>query len=62
MGKTIRLDNPESKKYSRKRRRSREDCTSGHTKEYEKKHQKGKYPRRVWPADSEDHKHKGPKI
>lgn len=37
-------------------------CTKDHTKEYEKKHEKASYPRRVWPTDSESHKKKGPKI
>ncbi len=34
--------------------------TSDHSKEYEKKHEKGHFPRKVWPTDSE--KNKGPKI
>jgi len=38
------------------------DCTEDHKKEYQKQHEKGKYPRRVWPTDSEAHNKKGPKI
>ena len=37
-------------------------CTDDHTDKYQKKHEKGSYPRRVWPTDSENSKHKGPKI
>gem|GEM_PF-5897062 len=62
MGKTIRSNNPLTKKYIKKRRRSSESCTSDHLSEYAKKHEKGNFPRRVWPTDSECDKHKGPKI
>jgi len=31
-----------------------------HNKEYSKKHEKGHFPRKVWPTDSE--KNKGPKV
>jgi len=62
MGKTIRSNNPQTKKYAKKRKKSTKECTDDHLSEYGKKHEKGKFPRRVWPTDSEHHKKKGPKI
>jgi len=62
MGKTIRSNNPDTKKYTKKRLRSRKKCEKEHQEEYTKKYEKGKYPRRVWPTDSGDDKYKGPKI
>jgi hypothetical protein len=45
-----------------KRKKSNEQCDEKHKKDYAKKHEKGKYPRRIWPTDSEKAKDKGPKI
>jgi hypothetical protein len=50
------------KEIAGKSKKSTEQCETTHTKEYEKHHEKGKYPRRVWPTDSEKAKDKGPKI
>jgi len=33
-----------------------------HGSEYQKKYEKGHFPRKVWPTDSEKNKDKGPKI
>ena len=62
MGKTIRSNNIQTKKYSKKRKKTTSEATKDHTEEYAKKHEKGKYPRRVWPTESENSNHKGPKI
>ena len=53
MGKTIRRNDPHSRKYSKRKQNDIQ-------KTYEKKHQKAEYPRHIWPTDNE--KHKGPKI
>ena len=46
----------------KKPKKSTEQCDQKHKKEYVKQHEKGKYPRRVWPTDGEKAKDKGPKI
>ena len=58
MGKTIRTNNPQTKKYEKEKK----NCGKDHLEEYSKHHEKGHYPRRVWPTDSEKSKHKGPKF
>jgi len=50
------------KTYSKKHKKSEEECHKKHTTNYKKQHEKGKYPRKVWPTDSERDGHKGPKI
>jgi len=50
------------KTYSKKKKKSEEQCSEKHSSKYHKQHEKGKYPRRVWPADSEKDGHKGSKI
>ena len=42
--------------------KEKEEHTKDHVEEYAKKHEKGNYPRRVWPTESEDHNKKGQKI
>jgi len=60
MGKTIKANDPQSKrKYTRRKRQPSDDC---HGENYEKKHEKGHWPRKVWPTDSERRKDKGHKI
>jgi len=52
-------ESKKDKKHPCKGRCTCDDCGS---EKYDKKHEKGHYPRKVWPTDSEDPKHKGPKI
>ena len=54
MGKTIRSDNPFSKKYEKRPRRHKNEHNEdefGH-----RKHEKGHFPQRAWPTGSESHK------
>lgn len=54
------VKNIEPQKKDEKTEQNKSKTTQDHLKEYQKKHEKGSYPRRIWPTDSE--KHKGPKI
>lgn len=36
--------------------------TTKHSDTYQKKHEKGHFPRKIWPTDSENKKDKGQKI
>jgi len=58
MGKTIKSNDPQGKKkYIKKKQKP----SKGN--DYIKKYEKNGYKaNRVWPTDSENHKHKGPKI
>lgn len=58
MGKTIRINDPQSRKYKKRQRKLAVKDT--HEEEYSKKFYKKGYPGRRWPTDSE--KNKGPKI
>ena len=58
MGKTIKSNDLQSKtKYIKKRKNS--DKENDYIKKYNKN---GYKSNRVWPTNSEQHKHKGPKI
>lgn len=59
MGKTVRTNDPQSKKYIKRKRVHKGDNPS---QLQEKPHEKGYYPNRVWPTDSERKKDKGQKI
>lgn len=58
MGKTIKSNDPQSKKkYIKKKNKPNKG--NEYIKKYDKK---GCHIQRVWPTDSENHNHKGPKI
>jgi hypothetical protein len=58
MGKTIRTNDPQSKKYKKRHRKTTSDATR--EQEYSKKIYKKGYATRKWPTDSE--RNKGQKI
>ena len=45
-----------------KKNKTAEGCDETHTTDYVKQHEKGKYPRRIWPTDSNKSKDRGQKI
>ncbi len=55
MGKTVRSNDPQSKKFIKDKKRCRVNKDHNH-EESHRPRKKGHHPCRIWPTDSENHK------